>query len=135
MAQVVEHILGKDEVSSSNLLSSSKKKRPFSIENLPFLFFCKRFLEIHFDKKQAGAKSRGTPNGSGTGRENMTEECKKELHEMLQEINARREAVIQEWLKTHERPLRGRLAAEAQRELDKEEKRRFGEILAKYKDK
>lgn len=65
----------------------------------------------------------------------MSDECKKELHEMLQDINARREAVIQEWLKTHERPLRGRLAAEAQRELDKEEKRRFGEILAKYKDK
>ncbi|MDO4154102.1 MAG: hypothetical protein Q4E21_04540 [Clostridia bacterium] len=65
----------------------------------------------------------------------MTEECKRELHEMLQEINARREAVIQEWLKTHEMPLRGRLASAAQKELDKEEKRRYGEILEKYKDK
>ncbi len=46
MAQVVEHILGKDEVSSSNLLSSSIKKRPFSIENLPFLFFCKLLLKM-----------------------------------------------------------------------------------------
>ncbi|MBP3390994.1 MAG: hypothetical protein J6L58_04820, partial [Clostridia bacterium] len=27
MAQVVEHILGKDEVTSSNLVSSSKKER------------------------------------------------------------------------------------------------------------
>ena len=29
MAQVVEHILGKDEVSSSNLLSSSRKETTF----------------------------------------------------------------------------------------------------------
>lgn len=64
----------------------------------------------------------------------MSDACKKELHEMLQEINARREAVIQEWLETHERPSRGRLASEAQKALDQEEKRRFGEILAKYKE-
>lgn len=65
----------------------------------------------------------------------MTEECKKELHEMLQEINSRREAVIQEWLKTHEMPMRGRLASKEQKALDREEKRRFGEILAKYKER
>ncbi len=29
MAQVVEHILGKDEVTSSNLVSSSLKRSPF----------------------------------------------------------------------------------------------------------
>ena len=29
MAQVVEHVLGKDEVTSSNLVSSSKKDRLF----------------------------------------------------------------------------------------------------------
>ncbi len=65
----------------------------------------------------------------------MTEECKKELNEMLREINARRETVIQEWLKTHEKPLRGRMASKEQKALDQEEKRRYGEILEKYKDK
>ncbi len=30
MAQLVEHILGKDEVISSTLISSSKKERSFS---------------------------------------------------------------------------------------------------------
>ena len=31
MAQLVEHILGKDEVPSSNLGSSSKQKAPFGV--------------------------------------------------------------------------------------------------------
>ena len=30
IAQMVEHVIGNDEVSSSNLLSSSKKKRQFT---------------------------------------------------------------------------------------------------------
>ena len=54
MAQVVEHVLGKDEVTSSNLVSSSKKDRLaekpvflfavflcFRVRNIPA--FCKRF--------------------------------------------------------------------------------------------
>lgn len=53
---------------------------------------------------------------------------------MFREINSHREAVIQEWLKTHEMPMRGRLAPNEQSALDREEKRRFGEILAKYKE-
>ena len=36
MAQVVEHILGKDEVTSSNLVSSSKKQR--DCFDSPFVF-------------------------------------------------------------------------------------------------
>ena len=36
MAQVVEHVLGKDEVTSSNLVSSSKKD--FAEMQSPFLF-------------------------------------------------------------------------------------------------
>ena len=58
-----------------------------------------------------------------------------ELHALSLEIYERREKIRKEWLKTHEMPLRGRLASAAQKELDQEEKRRFGEILAKYKDK
>ena len=58
-----------------------------------------------------------------------------ELHALGRDLYERREKIRKEWLKTHEMPLRGRLAAEAQRELDKEEKRRYGEILEKYKDK
>lgn len=69
----------------------------------------------------------------------MNEKTKAKMDEELaalgRDMYARREAVIQEWLKTHERPSRGRLASEAQKALDREEKRRFGEILAKYKEK
>ena len=36
MAQVVEHILGKDEVTSSNLVSSSRKRK--TRESVSFLF-------------------------------------------------------------------------------------------------
>lgn len=67
--------------------------------------------------------------------EKIKEKMVEELEALGREMYERREKIRKEWLKTHERPLRGRLAAEAQRELDKEEKRRFGEILAKYKDK
>ena len=38
MAQVVEHILGKDEVTSSNLVSSSKTKKHL-LEASAFLFW------------------------------------------------------------------------------------------------
>lgn len=69
----------------------------------------------------------------------MTEKCeekmKEELSALSHEIFERRQKIIHEWKKTHEMPLRGRCAAEEQRELDREEERRFGEILAKYKDK
>ncbi len=37
MAQLVEHILGKDEVPSSNLGSSSKKGITFLVNVMPFL--------------------------------------------------------------------------------------------------
>ncbi len=41
MAQVVEHILGKDEVTSSNLVSSSKNPVHFSERDFIYcLFFC-----------------------------------------------------------------------------------------------
>ena len=58
-----------------------------------------------------------------------------ELEALSREIYERREKIRKEWLKTHERPSRGRLASAAQKELDQEEKRRYGEILEKYKDK
>ncbi len=45
MAQVVEHILGKDEVTSSNLVSSSKKKSHTSC-GFFFLFFS--LFSVHF---------------------------------------------------------------------------------------
>lgn len=68
----------------------------------------------------------------------MDEKTKAKMYEELDalshEIYERREAIIQEWLKTHEMPMRGRLASKEQKALDQEEKRRFGEILAKYKE-
>lgn len=68
----------------------------------------------------------------------MTEKCeekmKEELSALSHEIFERRQKIINEWKKTHKMPLRGRLAPEQQRELDLEEKRRFGEIVAKYKN-
>ena len=48
MAQEVEHVLGKDEVTSSNLVSSSKKD--FAEMQSPFLFL---FLRGHAVKKVA----------------------------------------------------------------------------------
>lgn len=39
MAQVAEHILGKDEVTSSNLVSSSKVSRAKAFEALFFYIF------------------------------------------------------------------------------------------------
>lgn len=58
-----------------------------------------------------------------------------ELHALGREIYERREKIRKEWLKTHEKPLRGRMASKEQKALDQEEKRRYGEILEKYKDK
>ena len=40
MAQLVEHILGKDEVISSNLISSSKQPRGFILGALAFFRGC-----------------------------------------------------------------------------------------------
>lgn len=67
----------------------------------------------------------------------MNEEMKKELLALSKEMAERRDRAIAEWLETHEWPklARGRIASKAQKELDQEEKRRYGEILAKYKDK
>ena len=50
MAQVVEHILGKDEVTSSNLVSSSKKHLQLRVlfssgwKIVTYMFWCKTFL-------------------------------------------------------------------------------------------
>lgn len=63
------------------------------------------------------------------------EKMREELSALGREIYERRQKIISEWKKTHKMPLRGRCAPEEQRELDREEKLRFGEILAKYKDK
>ena len=43
MAQVVEHVLGKDEVTSSNLVSSSKKPL---YESKEVFLFCVAFLGV-----------------------------------------------------------------------------------------
>ena len=56
MAQVVEHVLGKDEVTSSNLVSSSKKD--FAEMQSPFLF-----LRGHAVKKVVGSISFLKKNG------------------------------------------------------------------------
>ncbi len=63
----------------------------------------------------------------------MTLEQRLELRALNKEIEDRREAIIQEWLKTHERPQRGIIAFKEQRELDLEAYRRFKEINDKYK--
>lgn len=44
-----------------------------------------------------------------------------ELLALGREIAERRKAIIQEWLKTHERPQRGIIAREEQKKLDEEE--------------
>ena len=51
MAQLVEHILGKDEVISSNLISSSRKGDgsvafSFFVFSFAFLRFCEKALDI-----------------------------------------------------------------------------------------
>lgn len=56
-----------------------------------------------------------------------------ELLALGQEITERRKAIIQEWLKTHERPQRGIIAWEEQKKLDEEAKQRYQEIVKKYK--
>lgn len=65
----------------------------------------------------------------------MNKEKEKELLALGEEIETRRDKIIKEWLKTYKMPSRGRLAPEEQKALDEEAKRRYGEILAKYKDK
>lgn len=60
---------------------------------------------------------------------------REELSALSHEIFERRQKIIEEWLKTHKMPLRGIANAKAQKELDREAARRYGEILAKYKDK
>ena len=67
--------------------------------------------------------------------EKIKEKMVEELEALSREMYERREKIRKEWLKTHEMPLRGRMASKEQKALDKEEKRRYGEILAKYKDK
>ena len=54
---------------------------------------------------------------------------------MGKEIADRRQVIVDEWKKTHEMPRRGIANAKAQKELDLEAARRYGEILEKYKDK
>lgn len=58
MAQLVERVLGKDEVTSSNLVSSSKKD--FAEMQSPFLF---AFLRGHAVKKVVGSISFLKKNG------------------------------------------------------------------------
>lgn len=65
----------------------------------------------------------------------MNLEKRQALRELNKEIEDRREIIINEWKKTHEMPLRGIANAKAQKELDLEAARRYGEILEKYKDK
>ena len=51
MAQLVEHILGKDEVISSNLITSSSTRRPFGLRVFVFLaFLFSKCSHIRFDK-------------------------------------------------------------------------------------
>lgn len=59
----------------------------------------------------------------------------RELLALGKEIADRRQVIVDEWKKTHEMPLRGIANAKAQKELDLEAARRYGEILEKYKDK
>lgn len=63
----------------------------------------------------------------------MSNEAKTaELLALGEEIAIRRKNIIQEWLKTHERPQRGIMAWEEQKKLDEEARRRYQEILDKY---
>lgn len=50
MAQLVEHVLGKDEVTSSNLVSSSKKD--FAEMQSPFLFVFSRGHTVKKSSRQ-----------------------------------------------------------------------------------
>ena len=56
IAQMVEHVIGNDEVSSSNLLSSSKKKRQFTQVSWRFFFGSFHFSlderELSFPEKR-----------------------------------------------------------------------------------
>ncbi len=63
----------------------------------------------------------------------MNLEKKRELRALNIEIEERREKIIQERLKTHERPQRGIIAFEEQKKLDEEAKQRYREIVEKYK--
>ena len=63
----------------------------------------------------------------------MSLDKKQELRALNKEIEDRRETIIQEWLKTHERPQRGIIAWEEQKKLDEEAKQRYQEIVEKYK--
>ena len=50
IAQMVEHVIGNDEVSSSNLLSSSKKKRQFT--QVSWRFFSLFSLHFSLDERE-----------------------------------------------------------------------------------
>lgn len=65
----------------------------------------------------------------------MNKECIEELNEMFKEIEIRREIIRKEWFETHKFPCRGEISTPEMEALNEEEKRRYGEILAKYEDK
>ncbi len=57
-----------------------------------------------------------------------------ELLALGKDIAHRRESIITEYKKTHVLPSRGRILAPELLELEKEEVRRFREIINKYKE-
>ncbi len=67
MAQVVEHILGKDEVTSSNLVNSSKN-RQISSEVCRFFFPC---LQIYSADSESVITSQQNQNASFTQKRKM----------------------------------------------------------------
>ena len=75
MAQVVEHILGKDEVTSSNLVSSSKKKH-FLLGSVSF-FVCVRRTQPrlaacgqhHFERSENIVFNKRTQNDVAFGKQ------------------------------------------------------------------
>ena len=61
-------------------------------------------------------------------------EKKQELLTLGQEMFERREAIVQEYKRTHTLPSRGIIDTPELRAMQKEEKRRFIEICEKYKE-
>lgn len=57
-----------------------------------------------------------------------------ELHALSVEMASREQAIVDEYKRTHNLPSRGVIDTPERRALRAEEKRRFIEILEKYKD-
>lgn len=64
----------------------------------------------------------------------ISPEMEAELNELGRDIAARDEAIVAEYKRTHDLPSRGVIETPERKALREEERRRYGEILEKYKE-